>query len=116
MGLYGHNHILLVSLPAASIYPVPQEKSVQRHNPIHLLRGNFAFPKMQITVRFFPKMESSQGPLAPIILHAQMERTGEHSCIHQHRLLSFQIKKKPTKASQTLSGHPHLYGLWQVQT
>lgn len=26
MGPYGHNHILLVSLPAASIYPVPQAK------------------------------------------------------------------------------------------
>lgn len=87
MRAYGHNHILLVSLPAASIYPLPQAKSVQRPNPIHLLRRNFAFPKMQITMKFLPKPESSQGPLAPIILHTQRERAGEHSCIHQHRLL-----------------------------
>lgn len=61
IGPYGCNHTLLVALPAASIYPVPQTKRAQRCNPIQLLRRNSEFPKMQITMRFLSKNRKFTG-------------------------------------------------------
>lgn len=57
-----YNHSLLASLPAPSLYLVPQPKSIQGYNPIHLLRGNSAFPKCRSQWDSFPKQKVHRIP------------------------------------------------------